>query len=792
MNDAELLNSACRQLSDGAEETRYAAVRDLARVRSLDAVPLLMSAVGDSSYRIREKALEGICSFPREVIFPRLEDFLRNHENANLRTAAIEAFPRYGHEATPFLLGLLTDSDEEVRMFVATILGDVRDPQAVEDLIDALRDQDENVRHAAAESLGKIRDARAVGPLLDCLHQDFWLQYPAVIALGNIGDTSATIRLIEFLDDEMLRQAVIEALGKIADVSAIPVLTNILSHRDPSVRNDAIAALVSIQRQIKPDGTCLPSIKKALDRDELIGHLLASLQDPDLEVKKNAIIALGWLREQKAVPGLVPMLLDYDLEEYVVGSLVAIGEDALPGLISGLAIPDPKIRASLIRCLDWIGHLDGIKACLPFLASENKEVRYSAIMAMAGALENEEIENALLRLLLDPDPEIQALLVEIMAKSRSERLIAKLLPELASPSPQQRYWAIQIISRLKNPAAYEALQPRLEDTSDKVRAEAYKALALIKTGPLSVEILRQGLRDQSPTVRQAVARCVRDGSDAIVNHRLTDLLQDPDPEVRLAAIEALGRIGDAALVEALVASFAGGNKQQRLATIRALGNIPAKSCAHFLVDLLKEPDPDLKRTALESLGTIKDKRSVPNLIVALDDSDWGVRSAAISALAAIGDQRCSARLLEKLEDPEDIIKKEAILALGQLRYVSAVNSILPLVHNEGLQAEVISSLGKLGIPDFDQFSEFFKRSNTRLKCLLVDLLGRLRDPRAVDFLARVFEDEFFTVRCRAAKALGELGDLKAISALLKAQKEDPSEEVQKEAILALKKLDAKK
>jgi HEAT repeat protein len=56
----------------------------------------------------------------------------------------------------------------------------------------------------------------------------------------------------------------------------------------------------------------------------------------------------------------------------------------------------------------------------------------------------------------------------------------------------------------------------------------------------------------------------------------------------------------------------------------------------------------------------------------------------------------------------------------------------------------------------------------------------------------VLKDEFFTVRCRAARALGKLGDRKTIPVLLNAQKEDPSEEVQKEATLALKKLNAKK
>lgn len=792
MNETEILKSATEKLVMASEETRYSTVKDIAGLQSLGAVPILMKAAGDSSYRVREEALKGICSFPKDVIFPRLEDFLRNHDNANVRTAAMEAFPRYGREATPYLLQLLKDYDEEVRMFTATMLGDIRDSSAVDNLIEALGESDENIKHAAAESLGKIGDPRAVGPLIDCLQQDFWVQYPAVIALGNIGDPSATIHLVELLNDEMLRQAVIEALGKIGDVSAIPVLAEILSHKDPSVRNDTIGALVNIQRLIKPDGTCLPSIKMALDNEPLIDHILKSLNDPDPEVKKNAVIAIGWLKEKRGVKNLVELMTDYDLEEYVIGSLVSIGEEALPELISALGNPDPKIQASLIRSLDWIGHIDGVRACLPFLSSKSSEVRYQTLMAMGGALDLEEVEEALTSMFSDTDPEIQSLLVEILGRSRSQRLVNKLISQLSCKSQSKKILSIQVLGRLKNPAAKGPLEKLLGNESDEVRAQVYQALSSLGPDHLSSDDLLKGLRDKSPTVRKAVTRCIKPGCEDMVNNSFLYLLKDPDMDVRLSAVESLGRIGAGSCTEHLIDAFADSDKHLRLAIVRALGNITGKRSAQFLVDVLKETDSDLKRTALISLAQIKDKRSVPNLIVALDDSDWSVRSAAIRALSGIGDRRCSVHLMDKLEDQEDIIKKEAILALGRLGSRGAVNFILPLIHNENLQLEVLSSLEMLGIPDGEYFSDFFGRSNTRIKCLLVDLLGRVRDPDMTDLLVGMLTEEFFTVRCRVAKALGELGDRKAIPFLLKAQKEDPSEEVKKSAAHALKKLDNRK
>ena len=88
----------------------------------------------------------------------------------------------------------------------------------------------------------------------------------------------------------------------------------------------------------------------------------------------------------------------------------------------------------------------------------------------------------------------------------------------------------------------------------------------------------------------------------------------------------------------------------------------------------------------------------------------------------------------------------------------------------------------------DLFRDLFKRSNARIKCRLVDLISRLCDPGMEDFLMEILKEEFFTVRCWAVRALGESGVRKAIPALLKVQKEDPSKEVRKEAGLALKRI----
>ena len=52
--------------------------------------------------------------------------------------------------------------------------------------------------------------------LVQALGDEPWLQYPAIHALGEIGDARATHALLALLDDELLRAAVIEALARVA------------------------------------------------------------------------------------------------------------------------------------------------------------------------------------------------------------------------------------------------------------------------------------------------------------------------------------------------------------------------------------------------------------------------------------------------------------------------------------------------------------------------------------------------------------------------------------------------
>src|SRR5260221_2456819 len=185
------IQAALASLRTGEESVRRALVEQLGRSGQPEAVGPLLVAVADDSWPVRQAAVEQLAAFPVKVLFPVLEDALRDGENASVRNAAMEIYVRLGPAGAPPLLALLHDPDEEVRQFSAVMLGSLKDLAAVVALIGALKDPDLNVRHAAAQSLGQIGSPEAGPPLVEALRGEPRRHDPALPAPGGDADPPA-------------------------------------------------------------------------------------------------------------------------------------------------------------------------------------------------------------------------------------------------------------------------------------------------------------------------------------------------------------------------------------------------------------------------------------------------------------------------------------------------------------------------------------------------------------------------------------------------------------------------
>jgi hypothetical protein len=89
------------------------------------------------------------------------------HTDAGVK--ARDALTRRGAAVVPRLLDRLTHPSPQTRAAAALVLGNIRDPRALEPLCAALRDPEPQVRFRAVYALGRLKDPRAVPSLAPLL-----------------------------------------------------------------------------------------------------------------------------------------------------------------------------------------------------------------------------------------------------------------------------------------------------------------------------------------------------------------------------------------------------------------------------------------------------------------------------------------------------------------------------------------------------------------------------------------------------------------------------------------------
>jgi HEAT repeat protein len=134
--------------------------------------------------------------------------------------------PANGEPDVEGAIALLQSSDAQVRQMVAYLLGQTRDPRAIEPLIDALQDEHVGVRGAAANALGTIGDLSAVPYLKPLLkHANAQLVVWAAFALTRLGQDYFEVLADAIRSPEVeVRRSAVLAMQQLGDRRAIDSL----------------------------------------------------------------------------------------------------------------------------------------------------------------------------------------------------------------------------------------------------------------------------------------------------------------------------------------------------------------------------------------------------------------------------------------------------------------------------------------------------------------------------------------------------------------------------------------
>ena len=545
--------------NDKYETTRFQAAKALREIQAGDKglVDIVKKGLGsfDDGYEVQSVQDEVIGALIKDNNIPTAEfalDALKSADDEWVRWALVHVIGASAKKvAVDAMLEELKNPSYVVRRRAAESLGGFKERRVVEPLIPILENMDEmkSVRAAAAVSLGALKDERASAPLLSALSdENAEIRLKAAAALGNLKDAKAVAQLSEIvenpLEPDTVRDAAVTALGNIGDKSAEDVLIRALDIR--------------------------------------VG-----------DISKNAIVALGKLESEAAIPKLIAILEDKRI--------------ALDASTDALAKASARTKAATA-----LGEIGGTRAAEAVAGQLVDDTEY--IVALEDAVNRKAIG------------------ADDLKRNWSWEVFVNAAKKLDLPA----FVAPKMLARAED-----------EWENHQVRNAAMVALGRCKTSDVALDISQLKLRLADPDVdtRKATALSIGQAGISELIPELVQIMEgktEVEKDVRRAATQGLGELVDETTTDALIAVMNNDDNhvEIRRDASRALGKIGTDKAVTALVEKLTalheaQITRGFRLDAIKALGEAQNSKAIALLELILQDQDAEIHFQAAAALFEI-------------------------------------------------------------------------------------------------------------------------------------------------------------
>ncbi|HKR23468.1 MAG TPA: HEAT repeat domain-containing protein, partial [Pyrinomonadaceae bacterium] len=421
--DSRAAPALVNALRDDDQNVRYHAIEALGKLNAVDApnAPNAPDAVGalteiaeTRDFFLAFPAMDALAKIGDQSIAPRIVPLL---EDDLLRTPAINLLGQLGDETVVAPLTALLNTPSAPTDVLADALAAISDryekeygegrhiadltsrdltATGVQNLLDALESPGKENLRSIALVLGWLRRSgvdraltrlmgrqdlrdeiiealvehgRATFDLLvpQLTAEDLEIRRSAVVALGRLGDSRATLPLVNTLREESLTIDAVNALAQIGDPQATDGLLELLGNDDASIRQAAVSALNSL---------ALPQMSK---------RIIPLLHDSDPNVRESAVKIAGYFGYREATTELIELCGD-PLERVRCAAIehLPFVEDDRAGDVLSRAIKEdtPNVRAAAARALANIDSPDAAGHLIEALEDDDVWVRYFSARAL--------------------------------------------------------------------------------------------------------------------------------------------------------------------------------------------------------------------------------------------------------------------------------------------------------------------------------------------------------------------------------------------------------------------------
>jgi len=329
----------------------------------------MLNNLASQDWWSRRETILRLIEHPENEYIGFLENAIRNHEDADVRNAAMEVYRALGTRALPSLSSLLRDEDAEIRLFAVNVLQQIGSG-ALPLLLSSIRDPDVNVRIASAEALGSAGNTGALAALKTALDDEPWVGMAAVSAIGEIGGEGALEILYDCLAGDTYREIAIATLKRCGTSASVNYLTSCFVHEN--LTELTLRTIISIAEREK----MRPHPEYFIG---LVPQLIEMFGSCDRETKQLALTALCWSEDIRGLSCLVEAARDEALQEQAIEGLLKMGKRAVCSIVDELKDSEGNHRPILAKVLSMIA--DG-KVLLQFWEDEDPEVRVEVALGL--------------------------------------------------------------------------------------------------------------------------------------------------------------------------------------------------------------------------------------------------------------------------------------------------------------------------------------------------------------------------------------------------------------------------
>ena len=420
---------------------------------------------------------------------------------------------------------------------------------------------------------------------------------------------------------------------------AEPVLAEFVDHEEPVVAANAAIGLARLG-----DASATEELSRAIRNRQL-----------DLCIRRAAVESLASLDDPSPVPQLRELVDDYSEENQESASRRS--PDVHAELNQESSSPrSPDVHAELIRGLSWHVRPADDPRFSDALKSKYPDVKLAALRSWLGD-RSSPLPKEARSLREDRDWRVRSAALTAMAQRPDDGVCEYLAVAVADPDLKVRVAAIAGLGELRSAKSRSILEDLLEHPTDRIRAEAVSALAVMD----GQETVLAAATDESWQVRTAVARALSRWSDRNSAAVARELLDDRSCKVQEETVTAVGEWPLSAAGPILLLGMASETYRTRQTAADQLENKwpPASEFPHDgSVETRAEVLRDLKDRFRREIGFL-DKN--PPRVAELAATDG--QTADVSA-----DRQAHVReLLEKISDrssPESV-RRETILELAR-------------------------------------------------------------------------------------------------------------------------------